>query len=179
MRYAGPCTRFPLPRWDGILRQSSGDRSTGGLTAGLALLVCVAALVAAPAPSAGDSLDPHTPPSPEIGAPSRIEARPVMPVAGTRNCTCRFFGQDYKLGATVCLKGPDGPRLARCAMNLNNTSWKMLERACPSARLDGASGQAATSTQTGTWSDGLSQPRTWASMPTRSSVSAASGAMRM
>ncbi len=46
-------------------------------------------------------------------------------------CSCRYFGQSYKLGETVCLRGPNGLRLARCAMNLNNTSWQPLDRQCP------------------------------------------------
>jgi hypothetical protein len=56
-------------------------------------------------------------------------------------CTCRYFGQDYHLGETVCLRGPDGSRLARCSMLLNNTTWTPLKQECPTTRLlPGASG---------------------------------------
>jgi hypothetical protein len=60
-------------------------------------------------------------------AASQQSARPA--------CTCRFFGQDYHLGETVCLRGPDGLRLARCSMLLNNTTWTPLKQECPTTRL--------------------------------------------
>ncbi|WP_349360825.1 hypothetical protein [Stappia sp.] len=46
-------------------------------------------------------------------------------------CTCRFRGEDYQIGEIACLKGPQGPRLARCDMTLNNTSWIFLDVGCP------------------------------------------------
>ena len=49
------------------------------------------------------------------------------------DCTCRYFGANYRLGETVCLRGPDGPRLARCSMALNNTTWQPLDRPCPTS----------------------------------------------
>ncbi|MHC5653484.1 hypothetical protein [Stappia sp. ICDLI1TA098] len=61
--------------------------------------------------------------------------RPTLVQSADRNCTCRYFGEKYSIGETVCLRGPEGPRMARCAMNQNNTSWKMLEDPCPTARL--------------------------------------------
>ena len=67
------------------------------------------------------------------GAAGITSAGEIRQADGNTNCTCRFFGTDYKLGDTVCLRGPDGPRMARCSMNLNNTAWKTLERACPTA----------------------------------------------
>ncbi|WP_186394072.1 hypothetical protein [Stappia sp. TSB10GB4] len=54
--------------------------------------------------------------------------------AGTRpDCPCRYFGVKYRIGETVCLRGPDGPRLARCSMMLNNTTWETLDRSCPTS----------------------------------------------
>lgn len=49
------------------------------------------------------------------------------------DCTCRAGGQDYALGATVCLRSGGTERLARCEMALNNTSWTPLRDGCPSA----------------------------------------------
>ena len=50
--------------------------------------------------------------------------------AATADCTCRFQGRDYRLGALVCLRGPKGPRIARCGTFLNNTSWEFTEQTC-------------------------------------------------
>jgi hypothetical protein len=49
------------------------------------------------------------------------------------SCSCRHQGLDYSLGETICLKGPNGPRMATCSMVLNNTSWKFTEAPCPFA----------------------------------------------
>ena len=50
-------------------------------------------------------------------------------------CRCRFFGTYFELGQTVCMRTPDGPRLARCSMMLNNTSWDISRESCPQARM--------------------------------------------
>ena len=47
------------------------------------------------------------------------------------NCYCRAQGRTFAVGETACLRTPAGPRLARCGMVLNNTSWEFSERACP------------------------------------------------
>jgi hypothetical protein len=47
-----------------------------------------------------------------------------------KNCTCRFMGRKYELGVMLCLKTPNGPRMARCELNLNNTSWKPTSTPC-------------------------------------------------
>jgi hypothetical protein len=46
------------------------------------------------------------------------------------DCTCRSQGRDYKLGASVCLQSPKGPRIATCGMVLNNTSWRFSDQPC-------------------------------------------------
>jgi hypothetical protein len=46
------------------------------------------------------------------------------------DCTCRSQGHDYKLGASVCLQSPKGPRIATCGMVLNNTSWQFSDQPC-------------------------------------------------
>ena len=51
------------------------------------------------------------------------------------NCTCRYKGGEVNEGQTACLKTSSGSTLARCERVLNNTSWKMLEQACPIAQM--------------------------------------------
>ena len=51
--------------------------------------------------------------------------------AATPDCKCRYFGQFYNLGERVCIKTPDGLRVARCELMLNNSSWKILNQRCP------------------------------------------------
>jgi hypothetical protein len=46
------------------------------------------------------------------------------------DCTCRSQGRDYKLGVSVCLPSPKGPRIATCGMVLNNTSWQFSDTPC-------------------------------------------------
>ena len=50
--------------------------------------------------------------------------------AGAHDCQCRFFGQSYNQGETVCMRG----KIAQCAMYLNNSSWKVVAEACPVVR---------------------------------------------
>jgi len=49
------------------------------------------------------------------------------------NCTCRARGRSFELGQSACLQTPKGPRIAVCAMVLNNTSWQLSETPCISA----------------------------------------------
>jgi len=51
--------------------------------------------------------------------------------AYAHNCTCRANGISYKQGQILCIRG----QLARCDMNLNNSSWKIIAPTCPEARL--------------------------------------------
>jgi len=57
--------------------------------------------------------------------------------AQTVSCTCRYQGQDYGLGESICLKSPNGLRMATCAMVLNNTSWKFTSAPCPLTHWQG------------------------------------------
>jgi hypothetical protein len=52
------------------------------------------------------------------------------------DCTCRGPGVVAHHGETVCLHTPTGPRLARCEMMLNNSSWTFLPDPCPEAQVD-------------------------------------------
>jgi len=47
------------------------------------------------------------------------------------SCTCRYQGEDYGVGESICVKSPQGMRMATCAMVLNNTSWKFSNAPCP------------------------------------------------
>ncbi len=51
------------------------------------------------------------------------------------NCSCRLRGQDIALGQTVCMNTASGPKLARCELTLNNTSWKIIANSCPLAQM--------------------------------------------
>lgn len=46
-------------------------------------------------------------------------------------CTCKFQGGDAKQGETRCIKTATGPKMARCEMVLNNSSWTVLDENCP------------------------------------------------
>lgn len=46
------------------------------------------------------------------------------------DCKCLYAGGEVKQGETACIKTVAGPRLARCEMVLNNSSWTVLDKAC-------------------------------------------------
>lgn len=52
-------------------------------------------------------------------------------IGQTVPCTCRYKGEDYGLGDSICLRSPDGLRMATCSMILNNTSWQFSNAPCP------------------------------------------------
>ena len=54
----------------------------------------------------------------------------VASTAGAHDCLCRYSGQKYEQGDTVCMRG----KIARCDMYLNNSSWKVVADACPQVR---------------------------------------------
>jgi hypothetical protein len=60
--------------------------------------------------------------------------------AGAHDCQCRYAGQKYDQGATVCMRG----KVAECGMHLNNSSWNVVAGACPQVRAPRAP-QLATS----------------------------------
>jgi len=92
-------------------------------------------------PVAAQSLDRSA--TPVMTAQIQIRAIHIQTAAGTsgnqthtkRNCRCRNYGTYFKLGQVACIKTPNGPRLARCSMTLNNTVWEFLSDGCPTARL--------------------------------------------
>jgi hypothetical protein len=50
--------------------------------------------------------------------------------AGAHDCQCRYAGQKYDQGATVCMRG----KIAECGMFLNNSSWNVVAETCPQVR---------------------------------------------
>ena len=50
-------------------------------------------------------------------------------------CRCRFRGNAYRLGDTVCMSTPLGVQLARCDLLLNNTSWVPMGVPCTMSLL--------------------------------------------
>ena len=64
------------------------------------------------------------------GGPGLGEAVAQMPGHDPANCYCRAGGRMFPVGEKVCLRTPDGPRLAQCDMVLNVTSWNFSETPC-------------------------------------------------
>lgn len=54
-----------------------------------------------------------------------------LPGTASATCTCIYTGGTVKEGETACIWTPKGNALARCEKVLNNTSWKLLGKACP------------------------------------------------
>ncbi len=46
-------------------------------------------------------------------------------------CYCRAQGRMFSMGERACLHSPEGPRIARCVMDLNVTSWRFTQEPCP------------------------------------------------
>lgn len=68
------------------------------------------------------------------GAVFPFVAQGTLPNAKTYPCTCRAQGRDFELGERACLRTPNGMRMARCTMVLNNTSWEFSDELCPQSR---------------------------------------------
>ncbi|SRR5690606_10111032 len=64
-----------------------------------------------------------TPDAAEDPAITRRGVQPVVP------CTCRFRGNDYRLGEVACI----ADKLRRCERVLNNTSWSVVQESCVTA----------------------------------------------
>jgi len=62
------------------------------------------------------------------------------------SCTCRYKGEKYGIGESICLKSPQGLRMATCEMVLNNTSWQFSDAPCPLTQLQQTDRSAPDST---------------------------------
>ena len=63
------------------------------------------------------------------------------------DCTCRARGVLATHGETLCIRTPEGLRLARCDKVSNIASWTFLNGQCPqiiSERSEGPAAKAAT-----------------------------------
>jgi hypothetical protein len=61
-------------------------------------------------------------------------------VPAQADCQCVAAGKRYHLGEIACISLPEGDRLARCSMVLNNSSWMKLHDSCP-VGFDESTGQ--------------------------------------
>jgi hypothetical protein len=50
--------------------------------------------------------------------------------AARADCNCLYNGQRYEQEDTVCMRTPQGMRVARCGMIENNAWWQMLDQPC-------------------------------------------------
>lgn len=48
-------------------------------------------------------------------------------------CECRYFGNYVPVGSKICINTPEGARMAKCEMMLNNPTWQFEEGECPLA----------------------------------------------
>lgn len=69
-----------------------------------------------------------------------LAALAASQVPAAADCQCRANGRQFQQGQLACLKLPDGTQLARCGMELNNSSWKKVQDGCPSAAAHTAGG---------------------------------------
>jgi hypothetical protein len=63
------------------------------------------------------------------------EDRVQGPIPGIR-CSCRANGRSYEVGERACIATPSGPRLARCRLVQNVTSWEVEAEGCEVSGLD-------------------------------------------
>src|SRR3712207_1934996 len=47
------------------------------------------------------------------------------------DCYCRAQGRIFAPGAMICLRTPQGARMAECRMVINVMSWGFTEQPCP------------------------------------------------
>lgn len=57
---------------------------------------------------------------------------PVLAANGIA-CRCLYQGRYFEQGEVVCIHVDGRARLARCDMELNNSSWIFIQNACPAA----------------------------------------------
>ena len=68
-------------------------------------------------------------------AAALAEDRAQGPIPGIR-CSCRANGRSYEVGERACIATPSGPRLARCRLVQNVTSWEVEAEGCEVSGLD-------------------------------------------
>ncbi|MDO8876583.1 MAG: hypothetical protein Q8M24_23375 [Pseudolabrys sp.] len=80
-----------------------------------------------------------------------VAALDALWATAAADCTCRAPGREFQLGQTACLTTPNGPRLATCAMALNNSSWAFSDAPCTVSDVSpqGAVAQVVATASTG------------------------------
>jgi hypothetical protein len=73
---------------------------------------------------------------PAAGQEPQVQETPLVqqaqsPAHDPLDCMCRAQGRLVPLGATICLRTAEGPRMAECRMVTNVTSWGITEQPCP------------------------------------------------
>lgn len=116
--------------WTKLVNAAGVGRLTAGLPTAAALLILTIALPVTAAPL---STGAATPAPATAAAPGSKSGPSSTTAPDPASCICRAQGQDHELGATICLRGPRGPRIAKCVMVLNNTSWKFTNAPCAMA----------------------------------------------
>jgi hypothetical protein len=61
--------------------------------------------------------------SPHHGVTNEATGKPIP-------CVCRFRGQDFRLGQAVCMQTHLGLVIAKCDLQLNNTTWAPTTESC-------------------------------------------------
>ena len=73
-----------------------------------------------------------------------LTAVSVLPALGDPDCRCRGSdGRIFHEGDLACIKTAKGPKLARCEMAQNNTTWRVMRDDCPTAMATPLSGQSS------------------------------------
>ncbi len=74
----------------------------------------------------------------QTSAPAPGEAWKSSPFHGVTNeatgksipCICRFQNRDFRLGESVCMPTHLGVVIAKCDLQLNNTTWAPTDQPC-------------------------------------------------
>jgi hypothetical protein len=96
------------------------QRRRSGLAIGIAIGFVLATLSARAEP--GQTI----PPDLRITPGQVIDGWTGLPIP----CRCRYQGQTYRLGDTVCMNTHLGTVLTRCELFMNNTSWMPSREPC-------------------------------------------------
>jgi hypothetical protein len=113
------------------------SRVHGIASARIGLVSAVAAAAIALAlTSSSNAVDPSTSGGPAPSWPTSPFHGVISGATGeVIPCRCRFRGNAYRLGDTVCMSTPLGVQLARCDLLLNNTSWVPMGVPCTMSLL--------------------------------------------
>ncbi len=65
------------------------------------------------------------------GIAQAIDFAQRSPEFPPREYTCRYNGEDVRLGERRCLQTTRGQKLAECGISLNMSTWRASEGACP------------------------------------------------